>query len=111
MNNTLVFVDDGFLSKLSKYFGKGKKSLNYTKKDFERKFSQRLEHIFTGYIKIMRNNYLNVSIYYSGVENALVAQRLEQLSNKQYLHRSLGSSPSQGASTFFNNFVRCKNEK
>ena len=24
MNNTLIFIDEGFLSKLSKYFGEGK---------------------------------------------------------------------------------------
>ncbi len=86
-------------------------SLNVYKKNIEEnKFPQRLEHIFTGYVKIMCNNYLNVSIDNNIVEYALVAQRLEQLSNKQCLHRFLGSSPSQGVSTFSNKCLRLKNE-
>jgi hypothetical protein len=34
MDNTLVFIDDGFLSKLSKFFGDGK-YVKLTKKDFQ----------------------------------------------------------------------------
>lgn len=41
MDKTLVFIDDGFLSKLSKHFGKGK-YIKFHRRDFAEKISEKI---------------------------------------------------------------------
>ncbi len=69
---------------------------NIIQKNKEGIIPQRVERVFQ--VKNIKNyNYINFSVHIK-VGDALVAQGLEHLSNKQGLPRHPGSSPGQGAS-------------
>ncbi len=68
------------------------------KKNKEGKLPQRSERVFT-VNNYKTNKYINFSVY--KLDDALVAQRSEHLSNKQGPHRLPGSSPGQGVSIIF----------
>ena len=115
--NTLVFINDGFLSKISKFFG-GRHYLKLHKK----KFAELNKNATFVALKVMQicqdinnsndNKYLNVSIFNNLVEDASVALKVKHQSNKLGPHRHLGfprrddlyneaSNFSLGASTSF----------
>jgi hypothetical protein len=92
---TFVVVDDGFLSKLSKHFGKNKNFWDVTQ--IVRILSPEVD-------KFKGNNYINVSVNNLVVGDAAVTRMVRELPHKQYLlspERSLGSNPSRSASTSF----------
>ncbi len=105
MNKTLVFIDEGFLSKISKFFGKGE-YLKFDKIKFakmiskkNKKGSNRVDeprnYLTRNCNKTNNTKYLNVSIDLAD-NHADMAEWLLQLSNTQCSFGVEGSIPSAG---------------
>ena len=104
MNKTLVFIDEGFLSKVSKHFGEGE-YLKFDKIKFakmiskkNKKGSNRVDEPNSLIPRVNNYNkqkYLNVSIDLAD-NHAGMAEWLLQLSNTQCSFGVEGSIPSAG---------------